>query len=152
MVINIELVRDITCTLMHCYAPNFEEVEGANWFGPVRLFSHLPAPPPTPPNTFPAPPPPPKKKKRVEFFVKKNCRLKVMVTHEGQMIKWSLILSLSGTLLVHECIVMPPTSKKLKGQIGLGLFVCPSIYPSPRPPLNPPNPLPPPKKKKKKNT
>ena len=26
----IELVRDITCTLMHCYFPNFEEVEGAN--------------------------------------------------------------------------------------------------------------------------
>ena len=26
---------------------------------------------------------------------------------------------------------MAPTSKKLKGQIGLGLFVCPSIYPSP---------------------
>ena len=27
----IELVRDITCTLMYCYAPNFEEVvEKAN--------------------------------------------------------------------------------------------------------------------------
>ena len=23
----IEFVRDITCTLMHCYAPNFKEVE-----------------------------------------------------------------------------------------------------------------------------
>ena len=34
----IELFRDITSTLMHCYAPNFEEVEGANWFGPVCLF------------------------------------------------------------------------------------------------------------------
>ena len=30
MVIHIELVRDITGILMHCYAPNFEEVEGAN--------------------------------------------------------------------------------------------------------------------------
>ena len=29
-------------------------------------------------------------------------------------------------------IVMPLTSKKLKGQIGLGLFVCPSIYPPPQ--------------------
>ena len=29
--------------------------------------------------------------------------------------------------------VMPPTSKKLKGQIGLGLFACLSIYP-PTPP------------------
>ena len=26
---------DLTCTLMHCYAPNFEEVEGANWYGPI---------------------------------------------------------------------------------------------------------------------
>ena len=31
---------------MHCYAPNFEEVEGANWFGPVRLSINLT---PTPP-------------------------------------------------------------------------------------------------------
>ena len=38
-----------------------------------------------------------------------------------------------------------PTTKKLKGQIGLGLFVCPSIYPSPNPPP------PPAKKQKKKN-
>ena len=29
---------------------------------------------------------------------------------------------------------MPPISKKLKGQIGLGLFICPSIFPSPHPP------------------
>ena len=28
---------------------------------------------------------------------------------------------------------MSPASKKLKGQIGLGLFVCPSIYPSTNP-------------------
>ena len=34
-----------------------------------------------------------------------------------------------------------PTSKKLKEQIGLGLLVCPSIYPSPPLP-----PIPPPKK------
>ena len=27
---------------MHCYAPNFEEVEGANWFGPVHLSINLP--------------------------------------------------------------------------------------------------------------
>ena len=26
---------------MHCYAPKFEEVEGANWFGPVRLTDTL---------------------------------------------------------------------------------------------------------------
>ena len=51
---------------------------------------------------------------------------------------------------------MPQTSKKLKGQIGLSLFVCPSIYPSPPPPLtpptspSPPRPPPPPQKKKKK--
>ena len=72
----IELVRDITCTFMHCYAPNFEEVEGPNWFGPVRLsvhllpFPHTPPPPkkkkftyssPAPP--APPPPPPPKKKR-----------------------------------------------------------------------------------------
>ena len=38
---------------------------------------------------------------------------------------------------------MPPTSKKLKGQIGLGLFICPSIYSHP-PPL--PHPLLPQKK------
>ena len=23
------------CTFMHCYVPNFEDVEGTNWFGPV---------------------------------------------------------------------------------------------------------------------
>ena len=33
---------------MHRYAPNFEEVEGANWFGHVRLSIHLPSPPPPP--------------------------------------------------------------------------------------------------------
>ena len=32
---------------MHSYAPNFEESEGANWFGPVPLSVHLP------PNTSP---------------------------------------------------------------------------------------------------
>ena len=31
---------------MHCYAPNLEEVEGANWFGPVHLSTHLPPLPP----------------------------------------------------------------------------------------------------------
>ena len=51
----IELVGDITCALMHCCAPNFEEVEGANWFGPVRLSIHL---------HLPQPFPPPKKKKK----------------------------------------------------------------------------------------
>ena len=44
---------------------------------------------------------------------------------------------------------MPPTSKKVKGQIGLGLFVCPSIYP--HAPYHPspftPPPPPPPRKK-----
>ena len=129
--------------------PTSKKLKGQIGLG-LFVCSAIYPPPPQPRPTPSLPPPPPPPKKRVEFFVKKNCRLKVMVTHEGQMIKWSLILSLSGTLLVHECIVMPPTSKKLKGQIGLGLFVCPSIYPSPRPPLNPPNPLPPPKKKKKK--
>ena len=29
---------------MHCYVPNFEEVEEANWFGPVSLSVHLPSP------------------------------------------------------------------------------------------------------------
>ena len=41
-----------------------------------------------------------------------------------------------------------PTTKKLKGQIGLGLFVCPSIYPSP----NPHSPPPPPREKTKTKT
>ena len=48
---------------MHCYAPNFEEVEGANWFGPVRLSINLP-PPPTQKKKK-------KKKKRFGFLVKK---------------------------------------------------------------------------------
>ena len=34
-------------------------------------------------------------------------------------------------------IAMPPTSKKLKGQIGLGLFICLSMYPLPPPPPPP---------------
>ena len=34
----IELVRAITSTFMHGYAPNFEEVEEAYLFGPVRPF------------------------------------------------------------------------------------------------------------------
>ena len=34
---------------MHRYAPNFEEVEGANRFGHVRLSIHLPSPPPPTP-------------------------------------------------------------------------------------------------------
>ena len=68
---------------MHCYAPNFKEVEGANWFGPVHLSIHLPLPPPP----LTPPPHPPKK----------------------------------------IALLCP---KKLKGQIGLGLFLCPSIYPS----------------------
>ena len=55
----IELVRDITCTLMHCDAPNLEEVEGANWFGPVHLSIHLPLPPS----------PLQKKKKNFSFFL-----------------------------------------------------------------------------------
>ena len=29
---------------MHCYAPNFEELEGANWFGPVFCSSNYPHP------------------------------------------------------------------------------------------------------------
>ena len=38
---------------------------------------------------------------------------------------------------------MPQTSKKLKGQIGLGLFICPSIFP-PTPSTPPrPHPIPP---------
>ena len=48
--------------------PYYEEVEGANWFGPVRLSAHLPQPPPPPP-------PPPREKKnslfRFRFFVQK---------------------------------------------------------------------------------
>ena len=27
-------------------------------------------------------------------------------------------------------VIMPPTSKKLRGHIGLGLTVCPSVRPS----------------------
>ena len=43
---------------MHCYASNFE-VEGANWFGPVRLSTHLPLPHPAPsPSPRPQPPRP----------------------------------------------------------------------------------------------
>ena len=30
---------------MHCYAPNFEELEEANWFGPVSLSVHPSIPP-----------------------------------------------------------------------------------------------------------
>ena len=44
---------------MHCYVPNFEELKGANWFGPVRLSVHLP------PNH---PPPSPSEKKRKKYF------------------------------------------------------------------------------------
>ena len=44
----IELVRDITCTFMHCYTPNFEEIEKANLFGPVRLPVHIHPPHPPP--------------------------------------------------------------------------------------------------------
>ena len=51
---------------MHCYAPNLEEVEGADWFGPVHLSIHLPLPH-TP--TLPPPPPPPPKKKLFFFFL-----------------------------------------------------------------------------------
>ena len=52
-------------------------------------------------------------------------RLIVKVTLEGQMIKWSLIeLVRDITCTLMHCYA-PPTSKKLKGQIGLGLFVCP---------------------------
>ena len=79
---------------MHCYAPSFEEVERAKWFGPVCLSIHLPLPPPphthTPDphfldldsvsnkfNTFtyscPAspypPPPPPQKKKKKKILI-----------------------------------------------------------------------------------
>ena len=44
---------------MHCYAPNFEEVEGANWFEPVRLLFHQPPTAPHIPSRRPVPPPPP---------------------------------------------------------------------------------------------
>ena len=45
---------------MHCYAPNFKEIEEANWFGPVQLPIHLPPHPAPPPPAPPTPPPPPK--------------------------------------------------------------------------------------------
>ena len=51
---------------MHCYAPNFEEVEGANLFGPVRLSIHLPLP--SPPSSLP----PKKNYFKFGFFVKKK--------------------------------------------------------------------------------
>ena len=58
---------------MHCYAPKFKEVEGANWFGPYRLSIHLPLPPH--PRSCPTHPPP-KKKNSLDldfgFFVKKK--------------------------------------------------------------------------------
>ena len=38
----IELVRAIHSTFMHVYAPNFEEIEGAYWFGPIHLSVCLP--------------------------------------------------------------------------------------------------------------
>ena len=56
----------VKVTLMHCYAPNFEEVEGANWFGTVSLSIHLPRP--TPSNPPPPPPPPPPKKKNIYIY------------------------------------------------------------------------------------
>ena len=73
----IELVRAISCTFMHCNAPNFEGVEGANCFGPVHLSIHLPHPPSPPPNPLPqkitsAPlsPPPLPPKKNIFFYFK----------------------------------------------------------------------------------
>ena len=48
----IELVRAITCTFMRCCAHNFREVEGANWFRPVRLSVDLPLPARPPKNVF----------------------------------------------------------------------------------------------------
>ena len=83
MVINIELVRDITCTPMHCYAPNFEEVEGENWFGPVRLSIHLPLP--RPPSTRPTPPPPQKKKKKKKIKIWIPCEKKSKVEGQGHI-------------------------------------------------------------------
>ena len=65
MVIN-EFVRAITCTFMHCYAPIFEDVEVANWFGPVRLHVHLP----------PLPPPPPLPLQKYVFFLDFDSLLK----------------------------------------------------------------------------
>ena len=54
----IELVRDIICLLMHCYAPNIEEVEGSilvgacssvhpptrGWSGGAKVLGKLPVP------------------------------------------------------------------------------------------------------------
>ena len=80
-------------------------------------------------------------------------RLKVKVTFEGQMIKWSsieLVRAITCTFIYgfqnNFAQLLSPTSKKFKGQLGLGLFACPSIYFCPTPPP------PPPKKKKKKKS
>ena len=69
----IELVRNITCTIMHCYAPNFEEVEGANWFGRVRLSIQQPLL--LNPLTPPPPPPPHEPNQKYMFFIWILCEI-----------------------------------------------------------------------------
>ena len=59
-------------------------------------------------------------------------RLKVKVTLDGQMIKWSEIeLVRDITCALMHCYV--PNFEEIEGQIGKGLIDCPSIY-SPHPP------------------
>ena len=37
---------------MHCYAPNFEELEEANWFGPISLSVYFSPTSPPPKKVF----------------------------------------------------------------------------------------------------
>ena len=68
-------------------------------------------------------------------------RLKVKVALEGQIIKWSYIeLVRARTCIFIHCYA--PSFEEFEGQIGLGLFIRPFIYPPP--PISSP---PPPKKK-----
>ena len=98
---------------MHCYALNFEEVEGANWFGPVRLSVLLPSP--TPPQKMFL--------SRFCLFVKKN-------TNSSPLPRTSLPFP-------------TPTSKKDRFEIWIRskkiTYSCP-LSSHPNPPKQPPTP------------
>ena len=120
---------------MHCYAPYFQEVEGANWFGPVRLSIQLSPPLHTPPPPTPPDPPPTPK---IWFLCEKNS-------------KNSLTLApLPSSPLPHH---PPPQKKKKKKRkekkkksfLDMDLCEKKFTYSSPEPPsplhhLNPPPP------------
>ena len=103
-----QLVRAITCTFnfIHCYAPNFKEVEGTNWFGTVRLSVHLPLLFPSPP-----PPPPPKKKNfffRFEFIVKKFTYSKKLI-----FFRFGSLVKKKNSLTLAPPPPTPPPKKKI---------------------------------------